>query len=133
MRWTLALVALAFLAGCSAPDATPTTTGPTATTAPATTTSAPPVTTTQSPSTGAAAVSIVNFAFDPATLHVAAGTNVTWTNADSAGHTVTASGGAFGSGRLAEGETFRFLFSTPGTIEYRCSIHSSMKGTIIVS
>ena len=79
------------------------------------------------------AVAISGFAFDPPTLRVPAGSTVTWTNADSVGHTATATGGAFDSGRLGEGAGYSFVFAAPGTFEYKCSIHSSMKGTIVVS
>src|SRR4051812_40386937 len=53
-----------------------------------------------------AAVSIANFAFQPASLQIAAGSSVTWTNADSTAHTVTSDSGAFDSGQLAPGATF---------------------------
>ena len=78
------------------------------------------------------AVTIANFSFQPATMTVAAGTTVTWTNTDSAGHTVTADDGSFKSGTLASGATFSQTFATVGTFAYHCSIHSSMKATVIV-
>ena len=54
---------------------------------------------------GADAVSISNFAFDPADLSVTAGTEVTWTNDDPTPHTVTAEDGSFDSGTLEPGQT----------------------------
>jgi plastocyanin len=81
---------------------------------------------------GANAVTIQNFAFGPATLNVAVGTTVTWTNADSAGHTVTADDGSFDSKTLATGATFTQTFSTAGTFAYHCTIHTSMHGTVTV-
>src|SRR5829696_5872316 len=50
-----------------------------------------------------AAVTIVDFAFQPASLEVPAGTTVTWTNSGAAPHTVTADDGTFDSDRLAPG------------------------------
>jgi plastocyanin len=77
-----------------------------------------------------ASVSISGFAFNPGTLTVAAGTIVTWTNNDSMQHTVT--GGELDSQKLAQGQTYSHTFNTPGTIDYICTIHPSMKGKIIV-
>jgi plastocyanin len=77
-------------------------------------------------------VSIASFSFQPAALTVSVGTTVTWTNNDSANHTVTADDGAFTSGTLGTGGTFSQTFATAGTFAYHCSLHSSMKGTITV-
>ena len=81
---------------------------------------------------GTPAVSIAGFAFAPATITVTAGTTVTWTNDDSASHTVTADDGAFTSDTLASGAAFSQAFASPGTFAYHCAIHPSMKGTVIV-
>jgi len=75
-------------------------------------------------------VTIQNFAFSPATLTIKAGTTVTWTNNDSATHTIKSN--AFNSGNLTTGDKFQFTFSNPGTYAYSCGIHPSMQGTIIV-
>ena len=80
-----------------------------------------------------AAISIANFAFQPDSLQVATGTTVTWTNADSTAHTVTADDGAFDAGPLAPGASFTQTFTTPGTYTYHCQIHPFMTGTIVVS
>ena len=64
---------------------------------------------------------------------MSAGTTVTWTNSDGTTHTVTADGGAFDSGHLADGATFQFTFKAAGVFPYHCSIHSSMNGTITVT
>ncbi|MEU4312156.1 hypothetical protein [Nocardia sp. NPDC024068] len=39
--------------------------------------------------------------------------------------------GVFDSGIRSE-ETFRFTFTTPGDVTYRCSIHPTMSGTVHV-
>jgi plastocyanin len=78
------------------------------------------------------AVSIANFSFQPATITVPVGTTVTWTNNDSANHTVTADDGSFQSESLGSGATFSQTFATAGTFAYHCAIHSSMKGTVVV-
>ena len=132
----IAVLALLALAGCgsiansygSASKSTP---------MPASTAAAP------APATGHT-VAIKNFAFSPQTLTVKAGTNVTWTNSDSAPHTVTSTDGPstsasptglFDSGQLASGATFSFTFTRAGTYYYECTIHASMASmhaTVIV-
>ena len=79
------------------------------------------------------AARIVDFAFTPATLTVARGSSVRWTNADGAPHTVTADDGSFASGTLAENATFTRAFRAAGTFAYFCTIHSSMTGTVVVT
>lgn len=73
---------------------------------------------------------ILNFAFDPQTLTVKAGTKVIWNNNDSATHTVKST--LFESPLLSSGQTFEYTFNQAGTYDYSCSIHPSMKGQIIV-
>lgn len=95
-----------------------------------------PATTSVTSQTGATtiasgtAVSIEGFAFNPQSLTVKAGTTVTWTNNDAAGHDVKSDD--FASPIMAKGETFSFKYETAGTYEYICGVHPSMKGTIIV-
>ncbi len=80
---------------------------------------------------GANAVSIENMVFVPATLRVAKGTSVTWTNNDGSNHNVMFSTSA--SGRMKHGATYTRSFDTPGTYDYQCSIHGAMmSGTVIV-
>jgi len=80
-------------------------------------------------------VNIQGMAFSPGSLTVAAGTKVTWTNKDSAPHTVTSTGSPSftSSGTLSQNGTYSFTFVTAGTYTYICSIHPSMQGTIIVT
>jgi plastocyanin len=81
---------------------------------------------------GGGRVAIAGFAFAPASVTVAVGTTVTWTNRDSATHTVTADDRSFKSDKLANGATFSQTFTTAGTFTYHCSIHPSMTATITV-
>lgn len=80
-------------------------------------------------------IDVQGFKFPPNT-DVAAGTKVTWTNKDSVGHTVTSGArpnkdGKF-DGQLDASGTFSFTFTTAGTYQYFCTVHSSMNGTITV-
>ncbi|MEA2448645.1 MAG: hypothetical protein QOG63_577, partial [Thermoleophilaceae bacterium] len=78
-------------------------------------------------------VTIQNFAFSPATINVNQGDTITWTNRDSAPHTATGSGGSFNTGTLQEGDSGSATFSKAGTFSYFCSVHPSMKGTVVVA
>lgn len=79
-------------------------------------------------------VAIQNFAFSPETITVKVGAKVTWTNKDSAAHTVTGdSDDGPASGTLAQGASYSFTFNKAGTFSYECSIHPNMKGTVIVT
>jgi plastocyanin/predicted lipoprotein with Yx(FWY)xxD motif len=78
-------------------------------------------------------VQIANFAFAPSDLKVKVGATVTWTNTDTASHTVTADNGSFNSGKIETGSTFKETFAKAGTYTYHCAIHSSMTGTITVT
>jgi plastocyanin len=86
-----------------------------------------------------ASVSIQSMSFTPATITVKAGTIITWTNNDSADHTVTSDTNLFTSGQInapglyTSGGSFSYTFTAAGTYPYHCSYHSSMKGTVIVN
>lgn len=77
-----------------------------------------------------AAVSIQGFAFSPSAVTIKAGGSVTWTNLDSAPHSISSA--TFSSPTLPAGETYKHLFAEPGTYAYNCGIHQSMEGTVIV-
>ncbi|HME82314.1 MAG TPA: cupredoxin family copper-binding protein [Candidatus Eremiobacteraceae bacterium] len=78
-------------------------------------------------------VTIVNYAFKPASITVLAGTTVEWRNDDSVSHTATSSNGAFDSQNLDHGGVYKFTFNKPGTYQYICSYHPQMVGTVVVT
>jgi plastocyanin len=83
-----------------------------------------------------AEVGIHGNAFDPATITVKAGTTIHFENHDSVPHAVVANAGAsvFSTGNIAAGGDGHIKApSASGSYPYRCSIHPSMTGTIIVS
>ncbi|HSX43143.1 MAG TPA: cupredoxin domain-containing protein [Candidatus Saccharimonadales bacterium] len=88
-----------------------------------------------SKSTATNSVAIKDFAFSPADITVRVGTTVTWTNQDSAAHTVTETDGKTGpdSGTLATGKSYSFTYAAAGTYSYHCDFHSSMVGTVTVT
>lgn len=86
-------------------------------------------------SSASGTVSIQNMQFTPPQVTVAKGGTVTWTNNDSITHTVvddlTGVGGP-ASGDIAPGQSYTFTFNKTGSFQYHCSIHPSMRGTIVV-
>jgi plastocyanin len=76
-------------------------------------------------------VSITGMAFSAATTNIDKGVTVTWTNNDTAPHTVTADDNSFASGTLNKGDTYAHTFSNAGTFAYHCAIHTGMKAVVV--
>lgn len=73
-------------------------------------------------------------AFQPKTISVKTGDMVEWDWTDQGvSHTVTAENGSFDSGLCAAGTKFFVTFSTAGTVNYHCTIHAQMTGTVTVT
>lgn len=85
------------------------------------------------PVTDVTQVSIQNFAFAPANIQVKVGTTVTWTNRDSAPHTVTFRNGMGDSGLLKQGQSFSYTFASAGTFDYYCAVHPNMTARVVVT
>jgi YVTN family beta-propeller protein len=79
-----------------------------------------------------AKVSVINFAFTPAEIAVAAGESVTWINDDGAPHGLEYHDGAKGTDLLLPGASFSRSFERPGSYAYHCSVHPYMTGRVIV-
>jgi plastocyanin len=85
-----------------------------------------------------ASVSVQATSFNPSTVSVRQGGTVTWTNAGPVQHTITPTNagqaGAWPSRTMAaqQGATFSHTFTTAGTFNYFCTIHSGMTGTVLV-
>ncbi|MGH2756691.1 MAG: plastocyanin/azurin family copper-binding protein [Actinomycetota bacterium] len=98
-----------------------------------------------------AQVEVVNISYQPETLQVAIGTEVTWTNMDEGvRHTVTSGRpGDGGVPGVSEGEpprpdgifdgdlpdaseSFGFTFDEAGTYDYFCRVHPSMTARVVV-
>ena len=86
----------------------------------------------KAPQPASAEVKVDNFSFGPATLTVAVGTTVTWTNRDDIPHTIVSTDKVFKSKVLDTDEKFSFTFSKAGTYPYFCSIHPKMTGSVVV-
>jgi plastocyanin len=77
-------------------------------------------------------VTIRDFAFEPGNLEVPVGATVTWINEDSAQHDATARNADWETERLSEDESDTLTFDSVGEYNYYCSIHPSMKATLVV-
>lgn len=78
-------------------------------------------------------VTIRNLQFTPAAVQIKIGESVTWTNSDDRDHTVNAGDGSFRSGNIKPGASFSHRFTSAGTINYGCSYHPRMRGSVQVS
>jgi plastocyanin len=77
-------------------------------------------------------VVIRNFTFVPQSATINVGESVTWLNNDGFNHTATADAGAFDTGAIPASGNKTVSFAVAGTYAYHCSIHTTMKGTIVV-
>lgn len=80
-----------------------------------------------------------NACYIPASVSIKKGDTVSWSNDDTAAHTVTggsaANGpsGVFDSSLLIAGGTFKHTFTSSGTEDYYCMVHPWMTGNVKVS
>lgn len=80
-----------------------------------------------------AVVDMREFSFEPRDTRITAGTAVRWVNHDDVPHNVAMEGGRPGSsGFIAPGKDYTFSFREAGRFTYRCAIHPTMLGIIIV-
>lgn len=73
--------------------------------------------------------------FAPATIAVAAGTTVVWSNEDyDSGefHDVIEENGWFAADPFGPGVAYSVLLTDPGTYNYYCDLHDGMFGRVIV-
>jgi plastocyanin len=107
----------------------------------------------QSSTGGAATVSSVSIVsgasvptngiyYDPESVTSSVGSMVTWTNDDTAPHTVTSGivennvpkpDAVFDSGIMNNGASFSFVFSEVGEYDYYCMLHPFMTGKVVVN
>ena len=99
----------------------------------------PPPVAQATPALGVTHLFVRNYAYQPAAIEVVWGTPVTWTNQDSAIHSVvlphviTSETDIRESGPLQQGQSFRYTFLARGTFQYYCTEHLSMVGVVIVT
>ncbi|HET8712597.1 MAG TPA: cupredoxin family copper-binding protein [Gemmatimonadales bacterium] len=76
-------------------------------------------------------VEIRGMQFRPAALTVAVGDTVVWINRDIVPHTATATG-KWDTGTIAQGASGRLVAARPGALDYICTLHPTMRGTLII-
>ncbi|HXE79277.1 MAG TPA: cupredoxin domain-containing protein [Vicinamibacterales bacterium] len=69
--------------------------------------------------------------FEPPTLTITLGDSVEWVNQDFFPHTATAEG-LFDSSYVPAGQSWTYKPDKQGEIKYVCTLHPTMKGTLIV-
>ena len=125
-----ACLALALGAGCGGDDDEDTGASGATQQAPAETQAA----TTEAPSGEGIEVKIKDFAFDPQKVDAKVGEKITWVNEDDAPHNaVQQNGSDLKTSTFEKGGSDSFTVEKPGTIEYICTVHPQMTGTITVT
>ena len=76
-------------------------------------------------------IEIDGMTFAPASTTVRPGDRVVWVNRDLVPHTATA-GKVFDSGVIAPGKSWTTIAGTPGRHDYLCSLHPTMKASLLV-
>ncbi len=74
-----------------------------------------------------------NFAFAPADLTIAAGSEVVWLNQDGAPHNVTFVDSSIASDNFFQGDSFAATFTEPGVYQIYCTLHGSPDGSGMAS
>jgi len=76
-------------------------------------------------------ITIENMQFSPQTLTIKRGDRVVWANKDLVPHTATAAK-AFDSRSVAPNASWSYVARKPGRYDYVCTLHPTMKGTLVV-
>ncbi len=79
------------------------------------------------------AVKITATGFSPASVYLAAGNAVKWTNRDTKNHQVVANNGAFASAIIPPGHSYTHIFNTSGIYRYHDGLHPSLTGRVVVT
>lgn len=81
----------------------------------------------------AVVIRMADIKFDPQEATARAGQEICWPNEDEVEHDVVAESGAtFKSKLYGKGETFTTTVEEPGRVEYICTVHPGMTGSIDV-
>jgi plastocyanin len=79
-------------------------------------------------------IAMKNIQFAPKDVTVKEGQTVKWVNQDTVDHNVTAkSGASFKSDLFGNGGTYEWKADKAGTVQYVCTVHPGMTGTLNVT
>jgi plastocyanin len=81
---------------------------------------------------GVVRADMTRYLFLPERIEIPAGTTIEWFNRDGVLHTVDAADGAWRSGPIEPGSSWRARFDRPGRYLYICGPHPFMKGEVLV-
>lgn len=81
---------------------------------------------------GAATVAADDVRYVDPQVSVTAGETVVFENRDRVAHTFTSDSGLFDSGVVEPSGKFGYTFAAPGTFEFHCEIHPTLRGTVTV-
>lgn len=85
-------------------------------------------------SSNANEVTIDNFAFNPKTISVTAGSKLTWRNRDDVPHKIQSADGRFAASPILDTKgTYSVAFPESGEFRYFCSLHPVMQGKVVVT
>lgn len=70
--------------------------------------------------------------YEPDVLTVKVGDTVIWINHDLVDHTATSSAAGFDSGTINPGKSWKYTPKKAGEFPYICTLHPTMKATLIV-
>src|SRR4051812_50206896 len=79
----------------------------------------------QSTATVTKGVRILSTGFSPASVTIATGDTIKWTNRDTKTHQVVSNSGAFASAIIAPGRSYSHTFNTAGTYRHPARVHPS--------
>jgi len=77
-------------------------------------------------------VAMRNIKFNPRNITIDRGDTVTWENEDAERHNAIGEDNSFDTPVIDQGESSQHTFNNAGTIDYFCTLHANMEGTITV-
>jgi plastocyanin len=87
----------------------------------------------QACASGSVEIAMKDLKFEPEDATANVGQEICWFNEDTIAHNaVDEEGGAFESELFDKGQTFTATVDTPGTINYVCTVHPGMTGTLTI-
>ena len=76
---------------------------------------------------------VSQWGYTPQSVTLAAGQRFTWTNIGQTPHSATEDTGAWDTGLVMPGASGSITFGAPGIYAYHCTLHTWMKGTVVVT